>query len=148
MLQKNICTFFFAGVLAFHRITGICFWKFMFEVCTKNTLFCVQVLFHLVKGRVAVPKRMNFRISSKKGGGSFQSENLYCRFWTFIQGLSEKIALQVVLGRLVLGVGVRISCFSFNLVWVNEHQKQNPVGWCSWGGWILLQTGGGSWCLN
>ena len=118
------------------------------SLCLRYVLkihyFAFRFCFHLVKGRVAVPKRMNFRISSKKGGGHFQSENLYCRFWTFIQGLSEKIALQVVLGRLVLGVGVRISCFSFTLVWVNEHQKQNPVGWCSWGGWILLQNGGGS----
>ena len=80
-------------------------------------------------------------------GIHFQSKNLYCRFWTFIQGFSENIAIEL-LRRLVLGVGVRVSCFSFTLVWVNEHQKQNPVGWGSWGGWILLQTGGGSWCLN
>ena len=39
------------------------------------------------------PKRMFFRKSSKGGGGGhFQSENLYCRFWTFKQGfLSMKM---------------------------------------------------------
>ena len=37
------------------------------------------------RGRMAPPKRMNFRKSSKGGGGwsHFQSKNLYCRFWTF-----------------------------------------------------------------
>ena len=28
---------------------------------------------------------MNFRKSSKRGGGHFQSKNLYCKIWTFKQ---------------------------------------------------------------
>ena len=36
------------------------------------------------KGRMAFPKRMNFRKSSKRERGDhFQSKNLYSRFWTF-----------------------------------------------------------------
>ena len=37
------------------------------------------------KGRLAPPKHMNFRESSK-GGSHFQSKNLCCRSWTFKQG--------------------------------------------------------------
>ena len=45
-----------------------------------------------VKGRVRVPKQMNFRKSSKGGGCHFQSKNLCCRFWTYKQGfLSMKV---------------------------------------------------------
>ena len=39
----------------------------------------------LRKGRLPLPKRMNFRKSSKRGGGHFQSKNLYCKIWTFKQ---------------------------------------------------------------
>ena len=39
---------------------------------------------------------MNFWKSSERGGGHFQSRNLYCKFWTFKQGFlsikEEKIA--------------------------------------------------------
>ena len=41
-------------------------------------------VFTVYKGRMAPPKRMNFRKSSKGGaGGHFQSKNLYCKIWTF-----------------------------------------------------------------
>ena len=49
------------------------------------------------QGRVAIPNRLK---SSKKGeGGHFQSQNSYCRFWTFIfikgffRTFSRKIAI-------------------------------------------------------
>ena len=38
------------------------------------------------KGRLTLPKRMNFRKSSKGGGGHFQSKNLCCKIWTLKQG--------------------------------------------------------------
>ena len=37
------------------------------------------------QGRVTFPNRMNFRKSSERGGGHFQSKNLYCKIWTFKQ---------------------------------------------------------------
>ena len=38
---------------------------------------------------MASPKRMNFRKSSKRGGGGhFQSKNLCCRFWTLNRAFS------------------------------------------------------------
>ena len=40
----------------------------------------VFIPFHDSKGRVRVPKWMNFRKPSKGGGGHFQSKNLYCIF--------------------------------------------------------------------
>ena len=56
-------------------------WRVFGQRCDPGTS-CVS------KGRMAVPNRMNFRKSSK---------NLYCRFWTFVQGFkqgfSDKIAL-------------------------------------------------------
>ena len=44
---------------------------------------------HLEQGRAMVPKRMRFWEKSKGEGGHFQSKNLYCRFWTFIQGFKQ-----------------------------------------------------------
>ena len=38
------------------------------------------------KGRVTIPKRMNFRKSSEGGGGLFQSKKIYVADWTFKQG--------------------------------------------------------------
>ena len=49
---------------------------------------------YLCKGRMEIPKRMFFRKSSKRGGGHFQSKNLYCRFWTFKQGFLSMKMLQ------------------------------------------------------
>ena len=47
----------------------------------------------MLKGWVTLPNQMNFRKSSKGGDrGQFQSKNLCWRFWTFKQGISEKIA--------------------------------------------------------
>ena len=45
-------------------------------------------------------------------------------YWDFC----EKIAIQVVLRRLVLEVGVRVSCFIFTLVWVNTSSRTLWVG--------------------
>ena len=33
------------------------------------------------QGRIPLPNRLNFWKSAKRGGGYFQSKNLFCRFW-------------------------------------------------------------------
>ena len=38
------------------------------------------------KGRIGLPKRMNFRKSSEGGGGAFPIQNLCCKIWTFKKG--------------------------------------------------------------
>ena len=92
---------------------------------------------------------MNFRKSSKGRGVIFNPKIYIADFGHLYWDFCEKIAIQVVLRRLVLEVGVRVGCFIFTLVWVNTSSRTLwVVGWCSWGGWILLQTGGGSWWLN
>ena len=49
----------------------------------SHPLPCLEV----AKGRVRLPKQMNFRKTSKEGGrGHFQSKNLCCRFFTFMYG--------------------------------------------------------------
>ena len=48
-----------------------------------------------VLGRVALTNRLK---SSKKGeGGHFQSKNLYCRFWTFIQDFKKRLFVKIVI---------------------------------------------------
>ena len=48
---------------------------------------------YMFKGRLVPTRRMNFRkISKGRGGGNFESKNLYYRFWTFKRGfLSMKL---------------------------------------------------------
>ena len=55
--------------------------------------------YYIAKGRVRLTDRMNFRKSSKRGGGHFQSKNLYCKIWTFKQGFfSMKVIQKGLLG--------------------------------------------------
>ena len=60
------------------------------------------------KGRLPLPKRMNFRKSSKRGGGHFQSKNLYCKIWTFKQGYLTMKLIQRGLFRLCFSTIVLI----------------------------------------
>ena len=55
---------------------------------TSVDIFLYLIKCWMSKGRMASPKRMNFRKSSKRGGGHFQSKNLYCRFWTLNRAFS------------------------------------------------------------
>ena len=51
---------------------------------------------------------MNFRKSSKRGGGHFQSKNLYCKIWTFKQGYLTMKLIQRGLFRLCFSTIVLI----------------------------------------
>ena len=44
---------------------------------------------HVSQGQVALPKRINFRKSSKGGVAHFQSKNLCCTFWTLKRGFRK-----------------------------------------------------------
>ena len=48
-------------------------------------------LIFLSKGRVTVPKQIIFRKSSKGRG-----DIIYCRFWTFVQGLKRGVVLRKI----------------------------------------------------
>ena len=54
----------------------------------------------------------------KHGGGvgAFSIQKLILQILDLYTGIFKKNAVQVVLRRLVLGAGVRVSCFSFTLM--------------------------------
>ena len=48
--------------------------------------FCLALIFHTLRLRLGtgqVTKTDEFLENFQRGGGHFQSKNLYCRFWTF-----------------------------------------------------------------
>ena len=64
-----------------------------FARATATGGFTLKATSKTTQGRMALPNRMNFRKSFKEGGWErFQSKNLYCRFWTFIQGFKQGIS--------------------------------------------------------
>ena len=145
MLQKNTCTCFFAGLLAFSGLLGSVSGSLCLRYVLRIHNFAFRFCFHFVKARVAVTKRMNFRKSSKGRGVIFNPKIYIADFGHLYWDFCEEIAIQVVLRRLVLEVGVRVSCFIFTLVWVNTSSRSlwggavGAAGFCS----KLVEEAGG-----
>ena len=72
-------------------------WVAIFQYCLQKRKSNISR--DVTKGRVRLTDLMNFRKSSERGGGHFQSKNLYCKIWTFKQGFfSMKVIQKGLLG--------------------------------------------------
>ena len=75
---------------ATERFFGLDFGRITHLYTLLGACHGVQVMIETAKGRVTLPNRIIFWKTSKGEGGHFQSKKLHCRFWTFIQGFSQK----------------------------------------------------------
>ena len=76
-------------------------------------------IYRRCKGCPTFPNRMNFRKSSERRGGHFQSKNLYCKIWTFKQGFLTMKMIQKNLFRVcfhpITMLNICATCISWEI---------------------------------